>query len=83
MTLQSTSLEWAIDFVAQHSDGDLMPQMSEIAALVGRKADFVKKIAGQQLTSFSLGVCRRFIVPKDEISYQSLTTVQKRCSPDN
>lgn len=80
MTLQQNSLEWAIDFVSNHSDGDLFPKMPEIETIVERKAEFVNSIAGHPLTNFPPGVCRRFIVPKDEISYRQATQLDPQDS---
>lgn len=80
MTLQVASLEWAIDFVAEHSDGDLFPKMPEIAAAVARKGEIANSIANKQLLDFPAGVCRRFIVPKDEVSYRQATQLDPQDS---
>jgi retron-type reverse transcriptase len=80
MTLQQKSLEWAIDFVNEHSDGDLFPMMPEIKAIVARKAEFVDRFVDQPLTNFPPGVCRRFIVPKDEVSYRQATQLDPQDS---
>ena len=34
MTLSAQSLEWAAQFVADHSDGDLFPRIAEISAII-------------------------------------------------
>ena len=73
MTLSKDAVEWAVDFVAQHSDGDLFPRVTEIAAILAQKAKFSGLIAGKQLGDFAPGPHRRFIVPKDEISYRQAT----------
>ena len=80
MTLQTASIEWAIEFVAEHSDGDLFPKMPEAAAAVARKAEISGTIANRQLSDFSAGVCRRFIVPKDEVSYRQATQLDPQDS---
>lgn len=80
MTLQVASLEWAINFVAEHSDGDLFPKMPEILAVFDRKAEIANSIANKQLLDFPAGVCRRFIVPKDEVSYRQATQLDPQDS---
>lgn len=73
MTLSAASIEWAIQFVADHSDGDLFPRVAEIEAIVGRKTEFANAIAGKGLGDFKPGAHRRFIVPKDDVSYRQAT----------
>ena len=82
MTLQVASLEWAIDFVAAHWHGGetLFPKMPEIAAAVARKVEIAKSIANKQLLDFPAAVCRRFIVPKDEVSYRQATQLDPQDS---
>jgi len=80
MTLLATSLEWAVDFVHAHSDGDLFPKVLEIDAVLAEKKHFVDQIAGTDLSAFSPGSCRRFIVPKDEVSYRQATQLDPQDS---
>ena len=80
MTLNAVSLEWAIDFVATHSDGDLFPKVLEIGAIQALRNDFVKLVEGKDLSSFSVGAHRRFIVPKDEVSYRQATQLHPQDS---
>jgi len=80
MTLNGTSLNWAIDFVANHSDGDLFPKILEIEAIQALRSDFVKLIEGKDLSGFAVGAHRRFIVPKDEISYRQATQLHPQDS---
>ena len=47
MTLNATSLNWAIDFVANHSDSDLFPKILEIEAIQALRSDFVKLMEGK------------------------------------
>lgn len=62
MTLQAASLDWSIDFVAAHSDGDLFPKLPEMEAIIAKKTDFIAEIQGKPLKDFPSGACRRFIV---------------------
>ena len=80
MTLNPASLEWAIDFVAAHSDGDLFPKLPEIEAAVAQKANLVALLANKPLATFKPSACRRFIVPKDEISYRQATQLDPQDS---
>jgi len=80
MTLQAASLDWAVDFVQAHSDGDLFPKVLEIEAVAAEKAHFVSQIAGADLNAFPPGSCRRFIVPKDDISYRQATQLDPQDS---
>jgi hypothetical protein len=80
MTLSVEAIEWAVQFVADHSDGDLFPRVSEMAAIRDRKADFAKEIAGKPLGTFEPGPHRRFIVPKDDLSYRQATQLDPQDS---
>lgn len=80
MTLQATSIDWAIDFVQAHSDGDLFPKMPEVDAIAADKTQFISQIAGVDLSTFSPGSCRRFIVPKDDVSYRQATQLDPQDS---
>jgi len=80
MTLLSASLEWAVDFVQAHSDGDLFPKVLEVEAVAAEKAHFVGQVAGADLGTFPPGSCRRFIVPKDEVSYRQATQLDPQDS---
>lgn len=80
MTLLSNSLEWAVDFVQAHSDGDLFPKVLEVDAVAAEKAHFVTQVAGADLGTLPPGSCRRFIVPKDEVSYRQATQLDPQDS---
>ena len=80
MTLSKDSLEWSIDFLEKHSDGDIFPKISEISAILEKKDDFIQLVEGKQLTEFKPKPCRRFIVPKDEISYRQATQLHPQDS---
>lgn len=80
MTLTKDSIEWAIDFVHNHSDGDLFPKILELKAIFDCKKDFANEIAGKPLKQFAPKSCRRFIVPKDDISYRQATQLHPQDS---
>jgi retron-type reverse transcriptase len=80
VTLNAASLNWAIDFVAVHSDGDLFPRILEVEAIQALQAQFVELIENKPLANFDVGAHRRFIVPKDEISYRQATQLHPQDS---
>lgn len=80
MTLLTTSVEWAVDFIQEHSDGDLFPKVLEVEAVAAEKAHFVALIAGADLSGLPPGSCRRFIVPKDEVSYRQASQLDPQDS---
>lgn len=80
MVLNPQSLEWAIDFIYNHSDGDLFPKVLEMGAIYDRKSDFVSEVKGRNLSDFPVGSSRRFIVPKDDLSYRQATQLDPQDS---
>lgn len=73
MTIAQQSIQWALEFLAEHSDGDLFPKIIELDAIKQDANSFWADLAGKPLGHFAPGPCRRFIVPKDEISYRQAT----------
>ncbi|NET38308.1 MAG: hypothetical protein F6K19_40985 [Cyanothece sp. SIO1E1] len=73
MKLQRNSLEWALNYVHQFSDTDLFPRPIEIDALKAIETDAIDAFERIDLGNYSFGSARRFIVPKDEISYRIAT----------
>ena len=71
--LNEDSIKWAVDFIKNHSDGDLFPKILEIDAISNKIDDFVAIVKNTDLSNLEIGACRRFIVPKDEISYRQAT----------
>ncbi|WP_138516521.1 RNA-directed DNA polymerase [Limnobacter alexandrii] len=80
MVLDAASVAWALDFVHMHSDGDLFPRVLEIEAVVAEKSHFVQQIVEADLSSLPAGSCRRFLVPKDEVSYRQATQLDPQDS---
>jgi len=80
MTLSRDSLEWAIEFVSDHSDGDLFPRIIEINAVKEKSDLFINAVEGKDLSLFTPKPCRRFLVPKDEISYRQATQLHPQDS---
>ena len=80
MSLSADSLHWAIDFVSQHSDGDLFPKVLEMQAVQTLQDDFISQVGAKPLSAFKPGAHRRFIVPKDEVSYRVATQLDPQDS---
>lgn len=80
MTLQAASINWSIDFISNHSDGDLFPKLPEMEVMIKNKSELISMIEGKMLSQFPQGACRRFIVPKDEISYRQATQLDPQDS---
>lgn len=73
MKLQRNSLEWALNYLNQFSDTDLFPRPIEIDVLKAIETDAIDAFEKIDLGNYSFGSARRFIVPKDEISYRIAT----------
>ena len=80
MTLVATSIDWAIEFVLAHSDGDLFPRVEEIEAVRASKADFIALVEGKPLADFTPGPHRRFLIQKDEASFRQATQLDPQDS---
>lgn len=80
MTLQRDSIEWAIEFLTRHSDGDIFPKVLELDAIRASADDFRANVEGKSLTEFVAKPCRRFIVPKDDVSYRQATQLHPQDS---
>ncbi len=78
--LAKDSIIWAINFCNDHSDGDLFPRILEFEAIKNQMADFCNLVVGKDLSGLNIGSCRRFIVPKDEISYRQATQLDPQDS---
>ncbi|EPZ5901485.1 hypothetical protein ACXQF3_001212 [Vibrio fluvialis] len=80
MAITKDSIEWAIDFLVDHSDGDLFPRILELQAISEQKTDFINLVENKPLNQLAPMPCRRFIVPKDELSYRQATQLHPQDS---
>jgi len=80
VTLSEDSIRWAIEHVARHGDGDLFPKPLELEAAQDEADMFVGLVEGKALGQFKPGAHRRFIVPKDEVSYRQATQLHPQDS---
>lgn len=79
--LDDSSIRWAVDFIKNHYDGDLFPNIMEINAISNNLDQFVSLVAGKKdLSEFLPGGCRRFFVPKGERSFRQATQLDPQDS---
>jgi retron-type reverse transcriptase len=73
MKLDKTSLEWAIHSLDRHSDTDLFPKPVELRAILETMPTALDQIADIDISNHQPEPPRRFIVPKDDLSYRAAT----------
>ena len=80
MTLQPDSIKWAVDFIDRHSDGDIFPPISEFSTISANPNGLIDELAKRPISDFEPQPCRRFIVPKDDLSYRQATQLHPQDS---
>ena len=80
MTLQPDSIKWAIDFINRHADGDIFPPIPEFSAIYANPDDLIDVLAKNPIGNYKPQPCRRFIVPKDDLSYRQATQLHPQDS---
>ena len=80
MTLNGDSIRWAIESINRHSDGDLFPPIPEISAIGAQPDGLISELENKPLGNFLPQPCRRFIVPKDDLSYRQATQLHPQDS---
>ncbi|MCA9026715.1 MAG: RNA-directed DNA polymerase [Planctomycetaceae bacterium] len=73
MKLDPAAIEWAIKSLDKHGDTDLFPKPVELKALAADLATSVKEVGNLDISQHQPGAPRRFIVPKDDLSYRAAT----------
>ncbi|MEH1888541.1 MAG: hypothetical protein V7K92_03450 [Nostoc sp.] len=73
MKLQENSLRWALNHVLNYSDTDLFPKPVEFDILQEIENEAINRFKDIDLGNYQHNPSRRFIVPKDEISYRTAT----------
>ena len=72
--LNLDSILWAIKFLQKHSDGDLFPKILELDAISEEAKILAKNLYSTDLSQIGVaGKHRRFLVPKDDLSYRQAT----------
>ena len=80
MTLHPDSIQWAINFLANHSDGDIFPRIPEIAAVDSHAQQLAATLSQKGLNNLGPLPCRRFLIPKDDLSYRQATQLHPQDS---
>ena len=80
MTLKTDSIKWAIEFIHRHSDGDIFPHIPEISVISKRPDGLINAISNRPLGDISPQPFRRFLVPKDDLSYRQATQLHPQDS---
>lgn len=80
MQLERDSVQWALDAIAKNSDSDLFPPTPEFRALTTSPGTLLDELCSRELKDLGHGPSRRFLVPKDEISYRQATQLDPQDS---
>ena len=73
MKLPQSSYKWSLDSLGRLCDSDLFTQPVEFQVLRELGDSAIEQLADFDLSSFSPGPARRFVVPKDDLSYRIAT----------
>lgn len=73
MKLAEQSIRWSLNHLNKYGDTDLFPKPLEFDCLHQIENDAVNRLKDIDLGNYQYGASRRFIVPKDELSYRTAT----------
>jgi hypothetical protein len=73
MKLNKTSIQWAINHLHKFSDTDLFPKPVEFKIIYDQIEDVANLLSEVDLGNYKFNPARRFVIPKDEISYRVAT----------
>jgi Reverse transcriptase (RNA-dependent DNA polymerase) len=71
--INKTSLQWSLKHLIRFGDTDLFPRPIEFDALHEIEAETVRRLRDIDAIDYIYSPARRFIVPKDELSYRTAT----------
>jgi hypothetical protein len=74
MKIDEMSLKWAIEHLCEFGDTDLFPAPVEFAIISQNKESVLNKIKDIDIASYNFSAFRRFMIPKDELSYRIATS---------
>ena len=80
MTLSEKHIRWSIECIRRHSDGDIFPPLSEMAAASADEQALARALANKPMGAIQPQPSRRFIVPKDDWSYRQATQLHPQDS---
>lgn len=73
MKLLRDSIEWSITHLNKENDTDIFPKPLEIDIINDQKDYCVEELSKTDIGQYKWHLSRRFIVPKDELSYRAIT----------
>lgn len=73
MKIDEMSLKWAIEHLCEFGDTDLFPAPVEFAIISQNKESVFNKIKDIDIANYNFSAFRRFMIPKDELSYRIAT----------
>lgn len=77
MQLQETSYRWSIKHLLKESDTDLFPRPLELKVIQEKEEDLIKDLVDIDISSYKWNAARRFLVPKDNLSYRNATQLHQ------
>lgn len=78
--LKRSSVEWAIQSIAAHSDGDLFPKNLEIDAVLSQKDHLASSLSNKSIRQLEPGPARSFFVPKSTLAFRRATQLDPQDS---
>jgi len=73
MKLSLNSLNWSVKHLYKESDTDLFPKPIEIDIMYKTRGSFLNALQNVDIGNYKWNASRRFIIPKDELSYRVAT----------
>lgn len=73
MKLSKASIEWAITHLNKENDTDIFPKAYEIEVITEMKDLCVEELTKIDIGDYKWHLSRRFVIPKDELSYRVIT----------
>jgi hypothetical protein len=73
MPLDNTSIEWALSHLKTLGDSDLFPKPIELNPLLEQIDELKALLTSREVGQFEPNPARRFMVPKDEVSFRRAT----------
>lgn len=73
MKLEESSIRWALDHLFKESDTDLYPRPYELQILFEEKEEVIKLCKNIDVAQYHWKAARRFLIPKDELSFRNAT----------
>lgn len=74
--LPTEAYAWALEHLRLQGDTDLFPTPPEIAYVYENKDELLPKLQKLDVSSYTWGEGRRFIIPKGELSFRTVTQLE-------